>query len=33
VEAHHGSIRIEPSDGAGSTFVVELPFDGLAGRG
>jgi signal transduction histidine kinase len=33
VEAHQGTIRIEPTDGAGSTFVVELPFDGLAGRG
>jgi signal transduction histidine kinase len=32
VEAHHGTVRIEPSDGAGTSFVVELPFDGPPAR-
>ena len=33
VEAHQGSIRVEPSDGSGTSFVVDLPFDGLRTSG
>ncbi|MCX7016204.1 MAG: ATP-binding protein [Candidatus Sumerlaeota bacterium] len=32
VEAHHGTIRVEPASGRGSRFIVELPLLGMEGE-